>query len=137
MTYLNQATANATGRPVLAGPVEATGLGNLLVQAVACGITPFQDGRQKIAESFPMRRFEPIDRAAWKSAARQVRSSRAVVTAARMVYYAPPRMAETKPRLYKTETSSRDASASLIRPAMETWCCEPSRTGKRTSSRSR
>ena len=42
--YLNQATANATGRPVLAGPVEATGLGNLLVQAVACGITPFQDG---------------------------------------------------------------------------------------------
>jgi rhamnulokinase len=69
--YLNQATANATGRPVLAGPVEATGLGNMLMQAVACGITTLQEGRQRIGETFAPRRFEPADRAVWQAAAQQ------------------------------------------------------------------
>ena len=69
--YLNQATANATGRPVLAGPVEATGLGNLLVQAVACSVTSIAEGRRRITDSFPLRRFEPVDGAAWASFAAQ------------------------------------------------------------------
>jgi rhamnulokinase len=67
-TYLNQATANATGRPVQAGPVEATGVGNMLMQAVACGITTLADGRRRIRESFLPRRFEPADVEVWRAA---------------------------------------------------------------------
>jgi rhamnulokinase len=58
--YLNQATANATGRPVLAGPVEATAVGNCLMQAMACGaIASIADGRRLVAETFAPRRFVP------------------------------------------------------------------------------
>jgi rhamnulokinase len=58
--YLNQATANAIGRPVVAGPVEATALGNLLMQSLACGtISSIAGGRRAIAASLPLRRFEP------------------------------------------------------------------------------
>lgn len=58
--YLNQLTATACGLPVLAGPVEATCLGNLLVQMVACGeLSDVAEGRAAIARSFPIRSFEP------------------------------------------------------------------------------
>ena len=66
--YLNQATANAASRPVLAGPVEATALGNALMQAVACGKTTIQDGRALIRAADAPRRFEPTNLAAWQSA---------------------------------------------------------------------
>lgn len=66
--YLNQATANATGRPVVAGPVEATGVGNLIMQAVACGEVTVAEARQRVARAFGLRRFEPEDRAAWAEA---------------------------------------------------------------------
>ncbi|HAM72337.1 MAG TPA: rhamnulokinase, partial [Verrucomicrobiales bacterium] len=59
---LNQFTADACGRPVLAGPVEATVLGNVLVQARAAGeIGSLADLRGVVRESGPPVRFEPRD----------------------------------------------------------------------------
>jgi rhamnulokinase len=61
--YLNQATADACGRPVLAGPVEATATGNVLLQAIACGrIGSLAEGRRLVARSAALRRFEPRER---------------------------------------------------------------------------
>ena len=58
---LCQLTADATGRPVVAGPVEATALGNVLVQARTAGAVPdsLEAMRARIAESTPLRRYEP------------------------------------------------------------------------------
>ena len=59
---LCQLTADAAGVPVLAGPVEATALGNVLVQARAHGAAAGlarSDPRSMIAASFPLRRYEP------------------------------------------------------------------------------
>lgn len=61
---LNQLTANALGVPVLAGPVEATALGNVLVQRLALGGLPsLTAARELVANSFPLTRYEPCDRA--------------------------------------------------------------------------
>lgn len=58
---LNQLTANACGRPVLAGPVEATAIGNLLVQAIGAGALPdLTTGRYVVANSFAVERFVPL-----------------------------------------------------------------------------
>lgn len=57
---LCQITADVVGRPVLAGPVEATGVGNLLVQAWAAGeIGSLAELRAVVARSSPPRRYEP------------------------------------------------------------------------------
>ena len=66
---LNQFTADATGRRVLAGPVEATALGNLAMQMVGMGaIASLSGARELIAASFPARIFEPGDTAPWEKA---------------------------------------------------------------------
>lgn len=66
---LNQFTANATGRTVIAGPVEATALGNVLVQAIANGqLASLAEGRTLIRQSFPVQTFEPADRDQWGAA---------------------------------------------------------------------
>lgn len=68
---LNQFTANACERTVLAGPVEATALGNLLVQARACGeIGSLAELRSIVCRSSELRRFEPepANAAAWQEA---------------------------------------------------------------------
>src|SRR5262249_53960250 len=68
---LNQFTANACERTVLAGPVEATALGNVLVQARACGeIKSLAELRSIVCESSELRRFEPqsVVAAQWQEA---------------------------------------------------------------------
>ena len=58
--YLNQVTANATGLPVVAGPVEATVIGNVLVQAIAAGrFASLNEARGYVAENVPSQNFLP------------------------------------------------------------------------------
>lgn len=71
---LNQFTADATRRPVLAGPSECTGIGNVLVQAIALGRLPSLDAaRQLVRESFPAVRYEPGQSTAWEKARKRFR----------------------------------------------------------------
>jgi rhamnulokinase len=67
--YLNQATADASGRPVLAGPAEATATGNLLLQSIASGgLSSLAEARRVVARAVQPRRFEPRERPAWREA---------------------------------------------------------------------
>jgi rhamnulokinase len=66
---LCQMTADATGRPVVAGPVEATAAGNLLVQALALGLVgSLAEAREKVRRSFPLERYEPRWPERWEEA---------------------------------------------------------------------
>lgn len=63
-----QFTANASGRKVIAGPTEATVMGNVIVQAVACGqLKSIEQGRELISYSFPTHIYEPQDTQAWNA----------------------------------------------------------------------
>jgi rhamnulokinase len=63
---LNQFTADATGRTVLAGPVEATALGNIAMQMLATGtVSSLAEARKIIERSFPLERFEPVASDKW------------------------------------------------------------------------
>jgi rhamnulokinase len=66
---LCQMTANATGKPVVAGPVEATALGNALVQWIALGeIGSLAEGREIVRSSFALKTYQPTDIDAWEAA---------------------------------------------------------------------
>ena len=67
---LNQFTANALRKPVIAGPSEGTVIGNLLVQAMALGaISSVQELRKVVARSFPTGAYRPEgDGADWAAA---------------------------------------------------------------------
>ncbi len=66
---LNQFAASATGKTVIAGPVEATAIGNILVQAIAMGaISSLAEGREIVRNSFDVETYEPQDTAAWDDA---------------------------------------------------------------------
>lgn len=66
---LCQFTADATGLPVLAGPVEATAIGNILVQAQALGILrSVEDMRETVQKSFTPVRYDPQKASEWERA---------------------------------------------------------------------
>lgn len=66
---LNRFTADAAGIPVLAGPSEATAIGNIMVQAKAAGLAgSLHDMRTLIARCVRTERFEPGDTEPWEEA---------------------------------------------------------------------
>jgi rhamnulokinase len=72
---LCQLTADATGLPVIAGPVEATAIGNALVQAISLGyLDSLADGRKLVRRSFPLKEFVPHVDEGWEMAADRMAS---------------------------------------------------------------
>ena len=67
--FLNQLTANACGRKVIAGPEEATAVGNALAQAMGLGlIRKPSEARSMIQAAFPIREYQPTDPGTWEKA---------------------------------------------------------------------
>ncbi len=66
---LCQMSANSTGLPVVAGPIEATALGNIIIQLVALGeIKDIAEGRELIAKTETLKRYAPEETDAWSKA---------------------------------------------------------------------
>jgi rhamnulokinase len=64
---LCQFTANAIGRKVVTGPIEATASGNILMQAKAAGqLKSIEEAREVIRHSFELKEYEPQDTAPWE-----------------------------------------------------------------------
>ena len=72
---LNTCIANACGLDVLAGPVEATAIGNAAVQAIADGVYPdLSSARLAIAQAYPPEIFHPEQAPAWRQNREKFRS---------------------------------------------------------------
>ena len=66
---LNQFAANAIQRQVIAGPVEATAAGNILIQAISLGqVESLAALRKIVRNSFPLQTFRPLDAESWQEA---------------------------------------------------------------------
>lgn len=66
---LCQMAADATGRTVVAGPVEATAIGNVMLQAVAAGdVADIAQAREVIQQSFAVETYTPKQTPAWNEA---------------------------------------------------------------------
>jgi rhamnulokinase len=65
--FLNQLTANACGVKVVAGPEEATAVGNAMVQALGLGVIKrLSDAKAMIQDAFSIKEFTPKDREVWE-----------------------------------------------------------------------
>jgi rhamnulokinase len=66
---LNQFAADATGRQVVTGPIEATAAGNVITQMMALGhIASLEEGRQVVRDSFDVVTYEPAGEPEWNEA---------------------------------------------------------------------
>jgi rhamnulokinase len=66
---LNQLTADCLGRPVVTGPIEATAIGNILMQAIALGhLGSLAEARTLVRNSFNVETLQSGDRAGWDEA---------------------------------------------------------------------
>ncbi len=67
--FLNQLAANACGVKVVAGPEEATAVGNAMVQALGLGVIgKLSEAKSMIRAAFPIREFAPRERETWEKA---------------------------------------------------------------------
>ena len=72
---LNQLTADATNRSVIAGPIEATAIGNVLMQTVALGyLKSLDEARAVVRHSFKPETYEPHTSSAWDAAYQKLRT---------------------------------------------------------------
>jgi rhamnulokinase len=66
---LNQFTANSIGRTVMTGPIEATAIGNILMQAITLGhLSSLSEARAIVRHSFSPEIYQPSQRAGWDQA---------------------------------------------------------------------
>jgi rhamnulokinase len=66
---LNQLTADCTGRTVVTGPVEATAIGNVLMQAIGLGqLGSLSEARALVRASFEVEEYQPAPRGDWDAA---------------------------------------------------------------------
>ena len=66
---LNQFASNSTGLEVIAGPAEATSIGNIIMQAIAVGeLKDLADARRVIKNSIEVKSYYPSNVEAWQNA---------------------------------------------------------------------
>ena len=74
---LCQFAANATGKKVVTGPIEATASGNIIMQAIANGqIESLQKGREIVANSFELKTYLPQDEQLWDEQYKKIENIR-------------------------------------------------------------
>jgi len=73
---LNQFTADASGIPVIAGPIEAAAIGNIMVQAMARGkIHSLKEGRMIVGRSFKLKEYLPQHAEKWAEVYKRIQSN--------------------------------------------------------------
>lgn len=66
---LSQFTANAINRPVYAGPIEATAIGNIMTQLISLGaVKSLEEAREVVRNSFPIEEYVPENTGDWDKA---------------------------------------------------------------------